>query len=88
MGGRTYWLFKLEFDAMAYLEARAEGRQQWRPDPYLVEGMTFDEGIEEPWPGETTVPAVSVRPGDRGRSWIGYRSQGRQRELAATVGGG
>lgn len=86
--GPAYWsLRKLDFDVLGYLDAVAAGRLQWRPDPYLAEGWTFEQGIVDAWPGETTIPAPSPQERKRLRDGApfraGYRSERRQQALTS-----
>ncbi len=75
-GPRPYWLRKLDFDVLAYLEQQWLSRLQWQADPRLVESPTTAEGLLDAWPGETTIPATTDQ-----RSLIGYRSAARQYTL-------
>ncbi len=85
-GPRPYWLRKLDFDVLAYLEQQWASRLQWQADPRLAESPTTAEGLEDAWPGEVTVPVPSPqerkRRGDSAKSLIGYRSAARQYTLA------
>lgn len=87
-GPRVWTLRKLDFDVFVYLETVWASRLQWRPDPRLVDGYTLEQGLEDAWPGETTIPAPSPQERKRlrelgAKSRIGYRSEGRQQQLAS-----
>ena len=76
----SYWYVnQLSFDVEAYLISQYQSRLQWQPDPALADGMTFERGIDEVWPGE------GIRAYCSPRNWadrrIGYRSAARQRAL-------